>query len=336
LTDSALIELSEKPTQDLPVAILGRSGEVKPGDWVMAIGNPFNLAHTVTVGVISAIDRPFPISEGRWQDALQTDAAINPGNSGGPLLNLRGEVVGINTAIFTGGPGAGNVGVGFAIPIDAVRDLLPELRQGTITRGRIGVQITPVTSGLAQALGLEEANGALVRMVERDGPAAAAGIEPGDVIVGFDGKSVDESDDLVAMVTRTKPGTTVAVEVVRERERRTMRVTVDALEADDSAASSATPSDTAFGMSVRDLTAQARSQLQLPAGRTGALVTNVEPGGAAARAGIRAGDVLLEVNRAAVTGAAEAVDALRNVREETAFALIWRRGQEQFVVMTRQ
>jgi serine protease Do len=337
LTDSALIELTEKPSQDLPVATLGRSGDIKPGDWVMAIGNPFNLAHTVTVGVVSAIGRPFPVSEGRWQDVLQTDAAINPGNSGGPLLNLRGEVVGINTAIFTGGPVAGNVGVGFAIPIDAVRELLPELREGTITRGRIGVQIMPVTKDLAEPLGLKEPEGALVRLVERRGPAAAAGIEPGDVIVRYNEKPVVESDDLVEMVTRTTPGTTVPVEIVRDGQHRTVRVTVSPLELEDDGAQSGSPSDTGFGMSLRDLTPQLRTQLGLPTGRAGALVAAVEPASPAARAGVRAGDVILEVNRMAVSGASEAARLLRGVAEgNTAFALLWRQGQELFVTMTRE
>ena len=149
LTDSALIQLEDRPQAALQAATLGRSSEVQPGDWVMAIGNPFNLAHTVTVGVISATGRPFPMSEGRFQEVLQTDAAINPGNSGGPLLNLRGEVIAINTAILTGG-GQGNVGVGFAIPSDAVRELLPALREGTVTRGRLGVEVSPVTRALVQ------------------------------------------------------------------------------------------------------------------------------------------------------------------------------------------
>jgi serine protease Do len=183
LTDSALIELTEKPRESLPQAVFGRSATMKAGDWVMAIGNPFNLTHTVTVGVISAIERPFPLAEGRIQDVLQTDAAINPGNSGGPLLNVRGEVVGINTAILANGPFAGNVGVGFAVPIDAVRELLPELRRGDVTRGRIGVQITEVTEELVEPLGLDDRAGALIRLVDRDGPAGDAGIEPGDVIV---------------------------------------------------------------------------------------------------------------------------------------------------------
>lgn len=337
LTDSALVELTEKPLQELPVATLGSSDDVQPGDWVMAIGNPFNLAHTVTVGVISATGRPFPVSEGRWQDVLQTDAAINPGNSGGPLLSLRGEVVGMNTAIVSGGPMVGNVGVGFAIPIDVVRDLLPELRKGTITRGHIGVHISPVTTHLAEPLGLKEARGALVRLVEKSGPAAAAGIEPGDVIVRYNNKPVEERDDLVEMVTRTDPGTTVPIEVVREGERKTVRVTVAKLELEDGDVRPGGPTDTGFGMSLRDLTPQIRRRLDLPSTRDGAVVTAVEQASAATRAGIRAGDVILEVNRKPVSSASEAAGALSRVPEgETAFVLLWRQGQEVFVTATRE
>jgi serine protease Do len=338
LTDSALVELTEKPSQGLPVAELGNSDEIQPGDWVVAIGNPFNLAHTVTVGVVSAIDRLFPVSEGRWQDVLQTDAAINPGNSGGPLLNLRGEVIGMNTAIVSGGPVAGNVGVGFAVPINAIRELLPELRRGSITRGRIGVQITPVTSDLAEPLGLKDARGALVRLVERGGPAADAGIEPGDVIVAYNGKPVDESDDLVKMVTRSEPGTTVPVEIVRNGERTTVRVQVARLELEDAHDRSGGPTtETGVGVALRDLTPQIRNRLRLPAARDGALVTDVEQAGAAARAGIRSGDVILEVNRMAVGSAASAAAALRRIsRGGTGFVLLWRQGQELFVTVSRE
>jgi serine protease Do len=336
LTDSALIELTEKPAQPLPVARLGHSREARPGDWVMAIGNPFNLAHTVTVGVISAVGRPFPVAEGHWRDVLQTDAAINPGNSGGPLLNMRGEVIGINSAILSRGPVAGNVGVGFAIPIDPVRELLPELRRGSITRGRIGVQIAPVTRDLAEPLGLKEARGALVRLVERDGPAAAAGIQPGDVIVRYDGNEVQKSNELVDMVTRTKPGTSVPVDVVRAGQQRTLEVTVGTLELEEEGGGRSGSSETGLGMTLQDLAPQQRSQLQVPSGRGGALVTGVEPARAAARAGVRPGDVILEVNRTAVKGANDAAAAFRGVGEQgTALVLVWRDGQEVFLTVTR-
>ena len=337
LTDSALIRLTEKPDHEVPVATLGDSGRVQPGDWVMAIGNPFNLAHTVTVGVISAVGRPFPVAEGHWQDVLQTDAAINPGNSGGPLLNLRGEVIGINSAILSGGASAGNVGVGFAIPIDVVRELLPQLREGTITRGRIGVQITPVTKDLAKPLGLETSGGALVRMVERDGPAAAAGIEAGDVIVRYDARDVHSSNELVDMVSRTKPGTVVPVDIVRDGGRRTVRVTVGTLDTEGPAtASGDAPAATGVGMSLMELQPQLRAQLRVPAGRGGAAVSAVEPGSDAARGGVRAGDVILEVNRSPVRSAGDVVAALRKAPADgTVLVLVWREGGELFLTMPR-
>ena len=189
LTDSALIRLIGKPPGNLAVATFGDSDQMAPGDLVVAIGNPFNLAHTVTVGVISAKGRPFPATEGRVQEMLQTDTAINPGNSGGPLLNLRGEVIGINTAILSTGPTGGNVGIGFAVPINIVRNLLPQLHEGKVTRGRIGVQITAVPKEALSALGLDTQRGALVSSVEPRGPAARAGIEPGDVILEYRGES---------------------------------------------------------------------------------------------------------------------------------------------------
>jgi serine protease Do len=336
LTDSALIELTEKPGRALPAARLGHSRTVNPGDWVMAIGNPFNLSHTVTVGVVSAIGRPFPVSEGRWQNLLQTDAAINPGNSGGPLLNLNGEVIGINSAIMTSRLSPGNVGVGFAIPIDAIRALLPELRTGRITRGRIGVQITPVTEDLVTPLGLPDADGALVRQVERDGPADAAGIEPGDVIVRYGSDAVEHPDRLVSMVTRTKPGTHVPVEVVRDGQRQTRLVTIASLDLTEGGAGTETPSDTGFGMSLRGLTPEIRAKLQVPSARPAVVVATVESGGAAARAGVRAGDVLLEINGMNVQGPAHAAAAMRRLPPDgAALVLLWRQRQELFVTITR-
>src|SRR5512142_2008194 len=180
-----------------------------PGDWVMAIGNPFGFAHTVTVGVISATKRPFQVSTGRTNDMLQTDAAINPGNSGGPLLNVRGEVIGINTAIISNSRSEGNIGIGFAVPINTVRELLPQLRQGKVVRGRIGVSVAAVPREGLEDFGLRERKGALVATVTGSGPAAKAGIEPGDIILEYNGRPVPNRDDLVDMVTHTKPGTSV-------------------------------------------------------------------------------------------------------------------------------
>jgi serine protease Do len=206
LTDSALIQLSRKPDHTLPEAKFGDSSQVAAGDWVMAIGNPFGLTHTVSVGVISAVERPFDMSTGRRTAMLQTDAAINPGNSGGPLLNLRGEVIGMNTAIISNGRAEGNIGIGFAIPINAVRDLLPQLSTGKVVRGRIGVEVRALPREGFDEFGLKTRSGALVARIASGGAAEKAGLEPGDVIVEFNGKPVSTSDSLVQMVLQTRPG----------------------------------------------------------------------------------------------------------------------------------
>ena len=230
LTDSALLELTERPEGELSVAKFGDSDQMEPGDWVMAIGNPFGYGHTVTVGVISAVGRDYRAVPGRSQDVLQTDAAINPGNSGGPLLNIRGEVIGINTAIVSDRPS--NVGIGFAIPSNVVRELLTELRGGRVTRGRIGVQIYDVEEEDRETLGLTADGGAVVSAVAESGPAGAADMRPGDVIVAYNGEPIDDTRDLQNRVVATRPGTTVPIDVVRNGEEITLDVTVEALDLD--------------------------------------------------------------------------------------------------------
>src|SRR5256714_2700961 len=210
LTDSALIQLTEMPSQPLSEMKFGDSEQMQPGDWVLAIGNPFQLGHTVTVGVISALGRPMGGFNGREQPMLQTDAAINPGNSGGPLLNVRGEVIGMNTAIYTDQRSA-NIGIGFATPINALRDLLPQLRKGKVVRGVMGVEVNRdhLSVETAKAFGLPNTSGAIISFVKPNGPADKAGVEPGDVITEFNGRPGKDSDALVAMVVGTKAGTTV-------------------------------------------------------------------------------------------------------------------------------
>ena len=340
LTDSALIRLLALPDSPLPVVRFGDSSNVQPGDWVMAIGNPFNLAHTVSVGVISALERPFLVAEGRSAQVLQTDAAINPGNSGGPLLNLRGEVIGINTAIYTD-RAQGNIGIGFAIPMNAVRELLPQLRAGRVSRGVIGISLWAVPLDAIDEFGLTERMGALVATVNRGGPAADAGLEPGDVIVSFDGQRVGDEDDLVHMVVRTRPGATVPIQVMRDRQEQTLDITIGELdlEAESQVAASAEPpgpASTGFGLSLNNITPDVRRQLQLDAGTEGAVVVAVEPQSAAARAGIAPGDVILEVNREPVGGADDAARELGTVPSGgTAFLLVLRNGQETFLTVTR-
>jgi serine protease Do len=340
LTDSALIQLTEKPNRTLPEAKFGDSSQMEPGDWVMAIGNPFGLAHTVSVGVISATARPFPVSESgggsRFANVLQTDAAINPGNSGGPLLNVRGEVIGINTAIYSnsGSGMAGNIGIGFAIPINTLRDVLPGLRSGKITRGRIGVSVQAITPEVADALNLKDRKGALVAQVTKGGPAANAGIEPGDVILEFNGRPVSKNDDLPQVVAGTTPGTTVPVKVLRDGKDRTMNVKVEELDLESETGSPQSSNDSpdaqtggGFGITLNNVTPDIARQL--PSGTKGALVTDVDPESAAARA-LQPGDVILQVNRQPVASASDASQALRAVPSGRTVGLrILRKGQEQ-------
>jgi serine protease Do len=347
LTDSALIELTEKPSHSLPEVKFGDSSQMEPGDWVMAIGNPFGLAHTVSVGVISAIGRPFPVAEQRSANVLQTDAAINPGNSGGPLLNLRGEVIGINTAIISDSRQSGNVGIGFAMPINSVLDLLPQLRAGKITRGKIGVAITPVPQDALDEFGLKDRSGALVRNVAPGSAAAKAGMEPGDVVVAFNGKPVKNSEELVGMVTATKPGTTVPVRVMRDRQERTLNVTVDELDLEaetqtarggrDNGPDTPQESSAGFGMALSNITPDVAQRLRLDRNTQGAVVVEVEQDSPAARAGIAEGDIIVRVGRQTVNNAAEARRELERVATgSTAFLRVLRNGQEQFVTITKE
>jgi serine protease Do len=349
LTDSALIELTEKPKKELTEVKFGDSAQMAPGDWVMAIGNPFSLAHTVSVGVVSAA-RPggLPITDGRRADVIQTDAAINPGNSGGPLLNVRGEVIGINTAIYSDSRSQGNMGIGFAIPINTVRDLLPQLRVGKITRGVIGVEISAVPMGSLADFGLKERRGALVGTVRPNGPASKAGIEPGDVITEFNGKPVLNSDQLVGMVTATKPGTTVPLKVLRERKEMSINVTVDELDLDSEnstrRAGRSQPDNSpdveeveGFGLTLGTLTSDMARRLRVPPGtEAGVFVQDVEPGGPAQRAGIGRGDIILHVNRRPVSTVQDAERALGAVPGGASTSLLLlRNGEQRFVVIRK-
>lgn len=338
LTDSALLELTEHPEGALSVAKFGDSEQMEPGDWVMAIGNPFGYGHTVTVGVISAVARDYRAVPGRSLDVLQTDAAINPGNSGGPLLNIRGEVIGINTAIVSDRPA--NAGIGFAIPSNVVRELISELRGGRVTRGRIGVQIYDVEEEDRETLGLTSESGAVVSAVAEDGPAAAAGMLPGDVIVAYDGEPLDDTRDLQSRVVATRPGTTVPVDVVRNGETITLDVTVEQLDLDIEArgpeAESPEELSEGFGMTLRDVTPQVATRLRLPDGTSGALVADVQRRGAAAAGGVQAGDVILSVNRVAVASAADAVRELNAAESGRAAFLLIQRGDTQVFLQVRK
>src|SRR5262245_60908720 len=347
LTDSALIELVDKPKGALPEAKFGDSTQIAPGDWAMAIGNPCGYAHTVTVGVVSAIGRPFAVLTGRNNEMIQTDAAINPGNSGGPLLNVRGEVIGINTAIITNARSEGNIGIGFAVPINTVRELLPQLRNGKVIRGRIGVTVTQVPREDYQEFGLKARSGAIVASVTSGGAAAKAGVEPGDVIVQYNGRPVPSSDELVKMVVGNKPGTNVPVKVLRNKQEKTLNLTVDELdlEAEQQSRGRRSPSQEqqpddsqgagGFGLTLDNVSPQVARRLGLPSGQTGAVITDIEPDGPSAGR-LQSGDVILAVNRRPVANATDAARALQQVQSgRIAQILVWRVNGEVFVTVKK-
>jgi serine protease Do len=328
LTDSALLQLTDKPNHELPAAKFGDSAQMQPGDWVMAIGNPFGLDHTVSVGVISGNRGPgddgaLRVASRRTAEVIQTDAAINPGNSGGPLINLRGEVIGINTAIATTGMSQGNMGVGFAIPSNAIREILPQLRTGKVTRSRVGVQVGQVRRQAIDELGLKEKTGALVSSVEDGGPAEKAGVEIGDVILSWNSQPVKNSDELVRMVVRTKPGTTVPVRIVRDKKERSLNITVEELDLDAEAGvnrrersdrTSVEPEQNkGFGMTLENVPAEMTRQLRLPDGTRGAVITDLDQGSPAEDDGLQRGDVIFKVGSTAVTSAIEAQRELNRV-----------------------
>jgi serine protease Do len=333
LTDTALVRLEQRPA-GLRSAVLGDSDALQPGDWVMAIGNPFNLGHTVTVGVVSYQGRPFETSEGRFQKMIQTDASINPGNSGGPLIDTDGRVVGINTAILGSGAG-GNIGIGFAVPIDTVKALLPQLRAGRVVRGRLGVRVSPVGEDEAEALALPSAEGAIVRQVEEASPAERAALRPGDVIVEYDGRPVRSPDDLVAMVSATRPGARVSMTVLRDGRRQSVSATIEELQGAQTPDASQ-DATLGFGLTLADLTPALAERLGVRGAARGAVIDDVEPGSPAEEAGLQVGDVILQVNRRAVRDAAEATAAIRQSRSAVVFLLVSRRGTELFVSMRRR
>ncbi len=354
LTDTALIQLTDLPKQPLTESKFGDSDQLAPGDWVMAIGNPFTLSNTVTVGVVSAVGRDTPGAvAGRSQQMIQTDAAINRGNSGGPLLNIRGEVVGINTQIETD-QGSGNIGIGFAIPINMVRDILPELHEGKVTRGRIGLSVlrAPITSDVAASYGLPNNQGAVVGTIAPDGPADKGGIKVDDVITKFNGKAVKDNAQLVDMVMHTAPGTTVPVELYRNKKPMTLSVKVEALDLAQEQEQAGQqfsrdrqrpqaprnePKDTAFGMQLREITPGIARDLNLPAGKGGAVVSSVDPLGSAFRANLQPGDVILAIDGTAtasvdqVSGILDKVDVGQTVRVR-----YLRDGQEGLALLRRR
>jgi serine protease Do len=316
-TDIAVIKIN---ANNLPVVPLGDSEQLQVGEWVVALGSPFGLANTVTAGIVSAKGRW--IGAGPYDSFIQTDASINPGNSGGPLINLRGEVVGMNTAIFSR-TGA-NIGIGFAIPISLVKELLPELKsKGRVTRGWLGVSIQQLTADLAASLGMDKPDGALVATVAGGSPAEKAGIRVGDVIVEYDGKPIRHSSELPILVARTDVGKSVPLKIFRGKDEVRLSVTVEELKEDEVVASSSKKSD--FGLTVQRLPAEMARNLGLEENQ-GVLITAVDPGGPAAAAGFRRGDVILEIDRKPIRGLSDYEKAIAEPKDKNLLFLV-RRGE---------
>jgi serine protease Do len=328
-TDIALVKI--EPKGHLIAAALGNSDGLRVGEWVMAVGNPFGLSNTVTAGIVSAKGRV--IGAGPYDDFIQTDAPINPGNSGGPLFNLQGEVVGINTAIIPNGQG-----IGFAVPVNQARALLPQLEaKGEVTRGYLGVHVQAITPELAKTLKLTDTKGALVADVTSGSPAETAGLKRGDVIVGFAGKEVTEVGNLPALVAATPIDTTVDVTVRRDGTEQALQVKVGRMpgEKAEAATGQPEPAQRKWGLALRDLDARMAQRLGVTPGE-GVLVAAVRPDGAAERAGVRPGDVVLEVNRQKVHSVKEAQAEAQKQGESGPLLLLLRRGEARLFAALEQ
>ena len=322
-TDVAVVKIE---ATGLPAVKLGDVSRLKVGEWVMAIGSPFGLENSVTAGIVSAKAR----DTGDYLPFIQTDVAINPGNSGGPLINMRGEVVGINSQIYS--RSGGFMGISFAIPIDEAGRVADQLRSGgRVVRGRIGVTIAPVTKEVAESIGLGRPAGALVRGAESGGPADKAGIEAGDIITKVDGKAIEKSGDLPRMVGATKPGTKTVLQVFRRGGYKDVAVTVAEFEpdaptrvsqADAGTVAAAAAGKTALGLTVSELTDAAKRELKL---RSGVKVDSVD--GAAARAGLREGDVILALDNTEVADVKQFLAVAAKAEKARAVSVMVRRGE---------
>jgi serine protease Do len=338
VTDLALLKVEAK--QPLPEIKWGDSNKARVGDWVLAVGNPFGLGGSVTAGIVSA--RARDIHAGPYDDFLQTDAPINRGNSGGPLVNLAGELIGINTAIYS--PSGGSIGIGFAIPSSLARPVIEQLQKnGKVERGWVGVRIQAVTDEIAESIGLDKARGALVTDVDQNGPAAKAKLQPGDVILSFDGKPIERTRQLPRLVAETPADKTVKLTLWRDGKESSVDIKIGPLNPDKlvTAAPAVPPPkdiatvDTA-GMSLAKVTPELRRDLELPEDTKGVVVVDIDDSGPAAKRGVQAGDVVAAVGRDAVTApeqVVEKVEAARKAGRKLVLVKIERDGAAQFVAL---
>jgi serine protease Do len=328
-TDIAVLKVNAK--RQLPYIQLGNSANVKPGQWVVAMGNPFGLGGSVTAGIVSANGRD--IGAGPYDQFIQIDAPINQGNSGGPLFTQDGKVIGINTAILS--PSGGSIGIGFAIPSDLIRTVVAQLEtSGKVTRGYIGVEAQQVSDAMAKALRVGAGSGALIAGVQRDAPAARAGLEPGDVITAVNGQNVKNPHDLAVNIAAVQPGDEAKLEVLRDGDSKTVAVKVGQLPNEQTASNDTAEQSSRdrIGLALAPLSPDLRGQLDVPDGTRGVVVRNVEPGSPAEQAGLQAGDVIVGVGGKQVASPGEAANAIRGASKDHAVALrIVRNGQSMFV-----
>ena len=322
-SDIAVIEIM---ASNVPFLLFGDSSMLEVGEWVAAIGNPFGLNHTLTVGVVSAKDRT-GLGINDYEDFIQTDAAINPGNSGGPLVNLDGEVIGINSAIFT--RSGGYMGVGFAIPSNLAKTIAVQLiDSGEVIRGYLGIVIQPLTADLAQSFGLEQTRGVLIAQISENSPAQQAGLKQGDIITAFQNQPVTDVGDFRNRVSLTTPGSRAQLTVIRDGRRRNIEVSIGRLNEEQRVSQDSTRSIDELGLTVQALSPQLAEQFNARAGE-GVVVTQVAPGSIAAMAGIQRGSIILEVNRIPVNTVAMFHQAIEDSRKESQVLLLIRtiRGQ---------
>lgn len=322
-TDVAIIKIESK--DPLPFSPLGDSDQLQVGDWVVAVGNPFALSHTVTAGIVSAKGRV--IGAGPYDDFIQTDASINPGNSGGPLFNTAGEVVGINTAVFAGGQG-----LGFAIPINMAKKLIPQLvEKGKVTdRGWLGVQIQEVTDELAKSFNMDPARGALIGDVIAGSPAEKGGLKRGDIVLKFDDKEIDKSSELPGLVATSESGKVVTLQILRDGKKQELKITLDKMPSEETALVSGKSEDgkkkvDALGLVVKAVSMEEAHELGVAQGK-GVLIARVEPGSSAENADLRAGDLLFEVNGKPTNAVADYEKIISGVKKGGVVRLLIKRG----------